>query len=57
MDCQHNYKLNGDHMTCSKCGHIREFSKISVKPKVLIIGLIVSVMIVGAVLTFSFFPF
>ena len=44
-------------MTCSKCGHIRKFSKISVKPKIPIIGLIASVMIVGAVLTFSFFPF
>ncbi len=44
-------------MTCSKCGHVREFSKISVKPKILVIGLIASVMIVGAVFTLSFFPF
>jgi len=43
-------------MTCSKCGYIRQFSKTSVKPKILIIGLIISVMVVGAVLTFSYFP-
>ena len=57
MDCQHNYKLQGDHMTCSKCGHVRKFSKISIKPKILVIGLIASVMIVGAVFILSFFPF
>ena len=57
MDCQHNYKLQGDHMLCSKCGHVRKFSKISIKPKILIIGLIASVMIVGAVSILLFFPF
>jgi len=43
-------------MKCSKCGHIREFSKTSIKPKILVIGLIISVMVVGVVLTFSYFP-
>ena len=56
MDCQHNYKLQGDHMACSKCGHVRKFNKISIKPKILVIGLIASVMIVGAVCILLFFP-
>ncbi len=56
MTCTHTFKGEGDHMKCSKCGYVREFSKISIKPKILVIGLIVSVMIVGAVLTFSYFP-
>lgn len=43
-------------MKCSKCGHVRKFNKTSIKPKMLVIGLIISVMIVGAVLTFSYFP-
>jgi len=43
-------------MICSKCGYKREFTKPSLKPKILVIGLIISVMIVGAILTFSFFP-
>jgi len=43
-------------MKCSKCGYVREFSKTSIKPKILVIGLIISVMIVGAILTFSYFP-
>jgi uncharacterized protein (DUF983 family) len=43
-------------MKCSKCGYVREFTKPSLKPKMLVIGLIVSVMVVGAILTFSYFP-
>ena len=43
-------------MKCSKCEHVRKFNKTSIKPKMLVIGLIISVMIVGAVLTFSYFP-
>ena len=43
-------------MTCSKCGHVRKFSKTSIKPKILVIGLIVSVMVVGAILTLTYFP-
>ncbi len=42
-------------MVCSKCGHIREFTKPSVKPKILLIGLLISVMIVGGIVTLSFF--
>ena len=56
MTCTHTFKSEGDHMKCSKCGYVREFSKTSIKPKILVIGLIVSVMIVGAILTFSYFP-
>ena len=56
MTCTHTFKGEGDHMKCSKCGHVREFSKISIKPKIFVIGLIISVMIVGAVLTFTYFP-
>ena len=52
MECSHNYKLEGDHMTCSKCGHERKFSKQSSLPKIVIIGLIISIMVVGAVLIF-----
>jgi uncharacterized protein (DUF983 family) len=54
--CTHTFKGEGGHMKCSKCGHVREFQKISIKPKILVIGLIISVMVVGAVLTFSYFP-
>ena len=56
MSCTHTFKGEGDHMKCSKCGHVREFSKTSIKPKILVIGLIISVMVVGVVLTFSYFP-
>ena len=31
-------------------------TKVSIKPKILVIGLIISVMVVGVVLTFSYFP-
>ena len=55
-NCTHTFKGGEDHMKCSKCGYVREFSKTSIKPKILVIGLIISVMIVGAVLTFSYFP-
>jgi len=54
--CTHTFKGEEGHMKCSKCGHVREFQKISIKPKILVIGLIISVMVVGAVLTFSYFP-
>jgi len=56
VTCTHTFKTEGDHMKCSKCGHVRKFNKTSIKPKMLVIGLIISVMIVGAVLTFSYFP-
>ena len=42
-------------MVCSKCGYIRKFTKPSAKPKILLIGLIISVMIVGGIVTLSFF--
>jgi uncharacterized protein (DUF983 family) len=56
MTCTHIFKGEGSHMKCTKCGHIREFTKPSLKPKILVIGLIISVMVVGAILTFSYFP-
>ena len=56
MTCTHTFKGEENHMKCSKCGHIREFSKISIKPKILVIGLIISVMAVVGVLIFSYFP-
>ncbi len=55
MSCQHNYKFQEGQLECSKCGHVREFSKKSIKSKILIIGLAVSVMVVGTVLTFYLF--
>ena len=56
MVCTHTFKGHEDHMICSKCGYKREFTKPSLKPKILVIGLIISVMVVGAILTFSYFP-
>ena len=56
MTCTHTFKGGENHMKCSKCGYVREFSKTSIKPKILVIGLIISVMVVGVVLTFSYFP-
>ncbi|HJJ21352.1 MAG: hypothetical protein MT332_01800 [Candidatus Nitrosopumilus limneticus] len=56
MVCTHTFKGQEDYMICSKCGYKREFTKPSVKPKILIIGLIISVMIVGVIFTFSYFP-
>jgi uncharacterized protein (DUF983 family) len=55
MTCTHIFKGEGDHMKCSKCGHVREFSKTSIKPKILVIGLIISVMVVGAVFIIGMF--
>ena len=55
MTCTHTFKGEGDHMKCSKCGHVREFSKTSIKPKILVIGLIISVMVVGAVFIIGMF--
>ena len=55
MACTHTFKGEGGHMKCSKCGHIREFQKTSIKPKILVIGLIISVMVVGAVLIIGMF--
>ena len=51
----HFQKNKENHMVCSKCGYIREFTKPSVKPKILLIGLLISVMIVGGIVTLSFF--
>jgi len=55
MTCTHIFKGEGDHMKCSKCGYVREFQKISIKPKILVIGLIISVMVVGAVFIIGMF--
>ncbi|WP_156416075.1 hypothetical protein [Nitrosopumilus sp. Nsub] len=55
MTCTHTFKNKENHMICSKCGHIRVFTKPSVKPKILVVGLIISVMIVGGIFTLSFF--
>ncbi len=55
MTCTHIFKGEGDHMKCSKCGYVREFQKISIKPKILVIGLIISVMAVGAVFIIGMF--
>ena len=55
MTCTHIFKGEGDHMKCSKCGHVREFRKTSIKPKILVIGLIISVMVVGAVFIIGMF--
>ena len=56
MSCTHTFKGQGDQLICSKCGHKRELTKPSVKPKILVIGLIISVLVVGAILTFTYFP-
>ena len=55
MACTHTFKGEEGHMKCSKCGYVREFSKTSIKPKILVIGLIISVMVVGAVLIITMF--
>jgi len=55
MSCQHNYKFDEGQLKCSKCGHVREFSKKPIKSKLIIAGLAVSAIVVGIVLTFYLF--
>ncbi|ARS65221.1 hypothetical protein NMSP_1622 [Candidatus Nitrosomarinus catalina] len=55
MSCTHTFKNKENHMVCSKCGYIREFTKPSIKPKILVISLLISVMIVGGVFALSLF--